>query len=43
MSAERPPKKRVPAFTMHEWEAKHYVVAAVIILVVVGLFAFSWS
>lgn len=41
MSAERPPKKR--ALTMHEWEAKHYVLAAVIILVVMGLFAYSWS
>jgi len=28
---------------MHEWEAKHYVLAAVIILVVMGLFAYSWS
>jgi hypothetical protein len=43
MSAERPPKKRVPVLTMHEWEAKHYVLAAVIILVVMGLFAYSWA
>jgi hypothetical protein len=43
MSAERPPKKRVPALTMHDWEAKHYVLAAVIILVVMGLFAYSWA
>ncbi len=44
MSAERPPKKRLPAaLTLHEWEAKHYVLAAVIILVVMGLFAYSWS
>ena len=26
----------------HDWEAKHYVLAAVIILVVTGLFAYSW-
>ena len=41
MSAERPPKKRI--LTMHEWEAKHYLLAAVIILVVMGLFAYSWA
>jgi hypothetical protein len=28
---------------MHDWEAKHYVLAAVIILVVMGLFAYSCS
>jgi hypothetical protein len=39
----RRPLKRLPALTMHEWEAKHYVLAAVIILVVMGLFAYSWS
>jgi len=42
MSSRRP-SKRLPALTMHEWEAKHYVLAAVIILVVMGLFAYSWS
>ncbi|HLY00676.1 MAG TPA: hypothetical protein VKR62_18420 [Roseiarcus sp.] len=42
MSSRRP-LKRLPALTMHEWEAKHYVLAAVIILVVMGLFAYSWS
>jgi hypothetical protein len=41
--ASRRPSKRLPALTMHEWEAKHYVLAAVIILVVMGLFAYSWS
>ena len=39
----RRPLKRLPALTMHEWEAKHYVLAAVIILAVMGLFAYSWS
>jgi len=28
---------------MHEWEAKHYMLAVVIILVVMGLFAYSWA
>jgi hypothetical protein len=42
MSSRRPLKRR-PALTIHEWEAKHYVLAAVIILVVMGLFAYSWS
>jgi hypothetical protein len=41
MSADRPLKKR--ALTMHGWEAKHYMLATVIILVVMGLFAYSWS
>jgi hypothetical protein len=29
--------------TMHRWTAKHYVVTAVIILLAMGLFAYSWS
>jgi hypothetical protein len=41
MSFPRAPKKRV--LTLHEWEARHYVLAAVIILVVMGLFAYSWT
>jgi hypothetical protein len=41
MAQKRPLPQRV--FTMHEWEAKHYVIAAVIILVVMGMFAYSWS
>lgn len=43
MSSERRSKSRVPALTLHDWEAKHYVIAAVIILIVMGLFAYSWS
>jgi len=44
----REPMPQQPPFhrrvlTMHNWEAKHYVVAAVIILVVMGMFAYSWS
>jgi hypothetical protein len=41
MAERRPLHQRV--LTLHEWEAKHYVMAAVIILVVMGMFAYSWS
>lgn len=41
MAERRPLHQRV--LTLHEWEAKHYVIAAVIILVVMGMFAYSWS
>ena len=43
MSSDRPANSNKPLLTMHDWEAKHYVLAAVIILVVMGLFAYSWS
>jgi hypothetical protein len=43
MPSERPAKSNKPILTMHDWEAKHYVLAAVIILVVTGMFAYSWS
>ncbi len=43
MAPQRPVKTAKPLLTMHDWEAKHYVLAAVIILVVMGLFAYSWS
>jgi hypothetical protein len=43
MASRRPPKTAKPLLTMHDWEAKHYVLAAVIILVVMGMFAYSWS
>jgi hypothetical protein len=29
--------------TMHDFEAKHWVIAAVIVLLAVGAFAYSWS
>jgi hypothetical protein len=29
--------------TMHDFTAKHYIVASIIILVAVGAFALSWS
>ena len=41
MAQKRPLPRRV--LTLHDWEAKHYVIAAVIILVVMGMFAYSWS
>ena len=28
---------------MHQWTAKHWIVASIIILVAVGAFALSWS
>ena len=43
MASQRPTKSNKSLLTMHDWEAKHYVLAAVIILVVVGLFAYSWA
>jgi len=43
MASRRPAKTTKPLLTMHDWEAKHYVIAAVIILVVMGMFAYSWS
>ncbi len=43
MASERPGKSIKHRLTLHEWEAKHYVLAAVIIVVVMGLFAYSWS
>jgi hypothetical protein len=29
--------------TMHNWTAKHYFIASLIILLAVGAFALSWS
>jgi hypothetical protein len=43
MAPQRHAKTTKPLLTMHDWEAKHYVLATVIILVVMGLFAYSWS
>jgi hypothetical protein len=43
MAAERPFKIRKPVVTMHGWTAKHYVLAAFIILLAVGMFVYSWS
>jgi hypothetical protein len=43
MTARRPTKTAKALLTMHDWEAKHYILAAVIILLAVGMFAYSWS
>ena len=43
MASQRPAKTPKPLLTMHDWEAKHYLLAAVIILLVMALFAYSWS
>ena len=29
--------------TMHDFEARHWIIAAVIIVLAVGAFAYSWS
>ncbi len=41
--APRRPTARRPVLTMHGWTAKHYINSAVIIVVVMGMFAYSWS
>ncbi len=43
MSPPRRSRTRPSVPTLHSWEAKHYVLAAVIILVAVGAFVYSWS
>jgi hypothetical protein len=37
------PESRDQPMTMHDFEAKHWVIAVVIILLAVGAFAYSWS
>ena len=41
MAERRPLHQRVIA--LHDWEAKHYVIAAVIILLAMGMLAYNWS
>jgi hypothetical protein len=43
MVARRPFRIRSPVLTMHGWTARHYVISAAIILLAVGMFAYSWS
>jgi hypothetical protein len=43
MAALRRSKTRKIPLTMHDWEARHYVLAAIIVLLAVGMFAYSWS
>jgi hypothetical protein len=28
---------------LHDWEARHWIIAALIVIVAVGAFAYSWS
>ena len=41
--SRRKPDNPNDAPTLHRFEARHYVVAAIIILLAVGMFAYSWS
>jgi hypothetical protein len=34
-------EKQAP--TMHRWTTKHYVFSIIVILLAVGMFAYSWS
>ena len=43
MAPRHPDKTRKSTLTMHDWEARHWVIAAILILVVMGMFAYSWS
>jgi hypothetical protein len=43
MASRRPTKTIKPLLTLHDWEAKHYILAVVIILLAVGMFVYSWS
>jgi hypothetical protein len=43
MSSRRRFKIPAPIPTMHGWTARHYIISAVIILLAVGMFAYSWS
>ena len=43
MSERRRVSDRKPILTLHDWEAKHWILAAIIILLAVGMFAYSWS
>ena len=38
-----PSVPRRPVLTMHRWTAKHYVFTAILVIVVMGMFAYSWS
>ena len=43
MSSPRRPKTPLHVLTMHGWTAKHYILSVILILVVMGMFAYSWS
>ena len=33
----------IPAMMLRQWEAKHWILASLIIVIAVGAFAYSWS
>jgi hypothetical protein len=37
------PRNEAHHMTMHDFEAKHWFIAALIVLLSVGAFAYSWS
>ncbi len=41
--AHRAPEDSTHIVTMHGWTAKHYVITAIVVLLAVGMFAYSWS
>ena len=43
MAQRRQDPNRKPILTLHDWEARHWILAAIIILLAVGMFAYSWS
>jgi hypothetical protein len=43
MSVRRHPKRPAPFLTLHGWTAKHYVFTAILVLAVMGMFAYSRS
>jgi hypothetical protein len=43
MSRRHKIKNLDDAPTMHRWTARHYIFTAVLVIVVMGMFAYSWS
>ena len=43
MAQRRPVPDRKRILTLHDWEARHWILAAIIIILAVGMFAYSWS
>ncbi len=43
MSSHRHPAQKPSALTMHGWTAKHWVITAVVFVLAIAMFAYSWS
>lgn len=43
MSSHRHSARKKSVLTMHGWTARHYVVTAVIFILAIAMFAYSWS